>query len=140
MKYSIIIILLILSSCLSISDSEIGKPENYLLTEKEISKDCNAYQIRYYKGDNMFRFSLSGTCKELTMNDYVDEYSEFIQLYKAGLHIRRGYIIFDYYNFSDTSNVFVDSIIEITKRNFNTYVALSKIEQNSFTLKVFDKE
>lgn len=76
LKYLTITNRCILSSCFSVSDSGIGTPENYLLTEKNISNDCRAYQIRYHKGDNMFRFSLSGTCKDLSMSDYIDEYSQ----------------------------------------------------------------
>ena len=145
MKYYIIIITCILSGCFSVSDSEIsdsgiGTPENYLLTEKNISNDCRAYQIRYHKGDNMFRFSLSGTCKDLSMSDYLDEYSKFLQSYKDSLIVKRGYIIFDYYNFSDTSNVFVDSLLKITRQNFKTNVGLLEVGENSFTLKVFDKD
>ena len=140
MKHISFIFLALLAGCCTVEDSEIGKPEKYILTETIISEDCNAYQIRYFEGKNIFRFSLSGTCKQLTMDNYIKGYSDYLSLNQDSLVAKRGYIIFDYYSFKDTNNVLVDSIIEITKRKFNTFVSLSEIEKNSFTIKIFDKE
>jgi hypothetical protein len=138
MRHINFIFLILLAGCCTVGDSEIGKPEKYILTEINISEDCNAYQIRYYEGKNIFRFSLSGTCKQLTMDNYIKGYSDYLSLNQDSLVFKRGHVIFDYYSFKDTNNVLVDSIIEITKREFNSYVSLSEIEENSFTLKIFD--
>jgi hypothetical protein len=72
------------------------------------------------------------------MDNYIKGYSDYLSLNQDSLVFKRGHVIFDYYSFKDTNNVLVDSIIEITKREFNSYVSLSEIEENSFTLKIFD--
>lgn len=140
MRYFFIILLLMTGACCSVKDSEIGKPENYFSTEREISEDCTGYQIKYYSGKNIFRFSLSGACKNLTMESFLQEYTYYLSTYRDSLADKRGFIIVDYYSISNENNVLVDSIIGITKRNFETYVALSEIDDNGFTIKVFDRK
>ena len=86
----------------------------------------------------MFSFALSGPCKELTMEAYIQAYSDYLSHYRDSLLIRKGYIKLDYYSFTDTCNVLVDSIIDITKRNLKTSVTLSDIEEGYIKIKVGD--
>jgi len=141
MKNSYLLLLLILGTRCGVKDDDIGKHENYILTENNISEDCNAYQLRFNKeGEYIFSFSLSGTCKKLTKNDYIRAYKDYLSKYSDSLILKRGKIMVNYYSFSDTNNVLVDSIINVTQRNFNCHVTLSEIDDISFTLKVFDND
>lgn len=140
MRYIGIVFLLLIGSCCTVKNDEIDKPENYFLTERKISEDCNAYQIKYFSGKNVFRFSLSGKCENLTVDSFLQEYAFYLSTYRDSLMDRRGFVIVDYYSISNPNNILVDSIISITQRNFETYVALSEIDDKGFTIKVFDKE
>ena len=131
--------LFFVTSCV-IRDKEIGKPENYKLTEREISEDCIAYQMRFNDGQYIFRFSLSGPCKNLTLENYIQEYSRYLSSQRDSLVYKRGYVILDFYNLTDTNNVLLDSVINITKRNFGAFVSLSEIDSSSITIKIFDKK
>jgi hypothetical protein len=125
-----------LLSCVSKNDDEIGKPEVYTLTERKMSEDCNAYLMGFWKGGYILRFALAGSCKCLTREEYIQEYSRSLNCYWDSLANRRGYIIFDYY-FAN-SDALQDSIINITRRKFKAFVFLSEVDKNSFTIKVSD--
>lgn len=139
MRHTLIIFLLFfLISCRNQS-TEIGKPENYTLTDRDISKDCNIYQMRFKDGEYIFKFSLAGSCKSLNNENYIKEYSRYLHLYQDSLIQRRGYIIFDNYG-SDNNSILQDSVIKITKKYFKTFVTLSEVDENGFKIKVFDKK
>ena len=140
MRYSLIFFLLFsLISCEKKS-IEIGKPENYTLTERDFSKDCNIYQMRFKDGKYIFKFSLAGSCKSLNTENYIKEYSMYLNLYQDSLVTRRGYILLDYNGIDNDTNVLKDSVINITKRYFKTFVSLSKVDETSFEIKVYDKK
>jgi hypothetical protein len=139
MRHTLTVFLLFLLIACKNQNLEIGKPENYILTEKDISKDCNIYQMRFKEGEYIFKFSLAGSCKSLNADNYIKEYSRYLYTYQDSLMSRRGYIIFDYYGIND-KNVLQDSIMNITKKHFKTFVTLSEVDNNGFTIKVFDKK
>ncbi len=135
MRYELIgFLLCFLISCKN-QNADIGKPENYILTERNVSHDCNIYQMRFKEGDYIFKFSLSGTCKCLSAENYIKEYSRYLHSCQDSLINRRGYIIFDYYDINE-NNVLPNTIMNITKKHFKTFVSLSEIDKNTFTLKV----
>lgn len=130
--------MLFLYSCLD--EDKIDNPENYELTEIHLYKDdCSIYQMRFYDGDYIFRFAQSGTCPNLKGEDYISDYKKYLLKYSDNLVNKRGLITFEYYPFKDSNNLLVDSIISISKCYFKTYVSLTDISDNDFTIKVFDK-
>ena len=131
--------MLFLYSCLD--DERIDKPENYELTEiHRYQDDCSIYQMRFYSGNYIFRFAQSGACPNLKREDYILDYKKYLSKYSDSLANKRGLIIFEYYPFKDSNNILVDSIISISKRYFKSYVSLTEISTNEFTIKVFDKK
>ncbi|REC59814.1 hypothetical protein DRF65_24105 [Chryseobacterium pennae] len=133
--YKILILcFLLLLSCRK-KDKEIDYPENYILTEKAISKDCHAFQMRFNEGDFILNFSLSGYCHDIKMNDYIKEYSKYLNQYRSRFKVREGYINFNYYGIKETK-VLQDSIIEITARSFKSPVFLSESSEKNFVIKV----
>ncbi|AWK04515.1 hypothetical protein HYN56_09835 [Flavobacterium crocinum] len=130
-----IIVLFSIVSCKN-KDQNIGVADSYMLTEKHISEDCSAYQMRFKKGDYMFNFALSGTCKKLTMKDYTNEYSMYLDLYKDSLIVKKGSILIQYYGIEGDTKKFQDSIIAITKRNFKTNVSVVESGNEFFRIKV----
>ena len=119
-------------------DEEIGKPDPYILTENHISEDCGAYQMRFKDGKYIFNFALSGTCKKIKSEDYIKEYSRYLNFYNDSLVNRRGYILLQYYGINTNIKYFQESIINITKRNFKTHVSLVESDDKHFTIKVGD--
>lgn len=116
------------------NDQEIGKPENYTLSEKNVSEDCNVYQMRFYKGEYIFRFALAGPCKNLSLKSYLSEYSDYLSRNSDSLVNKRGLIIIEYYELN--KNEIQDSILDITKKSFKTDVSLYETEDSRFVLKV----
>lgn len=136
MRYTIIITsLFLLLSCKN-KDDEIGRPDPYILTEKNISEDCSAYQMRFKKGEYILNFALSGTCKKIKAEDYIKEYSRYLNLYNDSLFVRKGYILIKYYGINSNIKDFQDSVINITKRNFKTKVSLVESDSGFFMIKV----
>lgn len=136
MRYRIIITsLFLLLSCKN-KDDEIGRPDPYILTEKNISEDCSAYQMRFKDGKYIVNFALSGTCKKIKAEDYVKEYSRYLKFYNDSLVLRKGYILIQYYGIHSDIKDFQDSIINITKRNFKTKVSLVESDSDFFIIKV----
>jgi len=117
-------------------DEEIGRPDPYTLTEKNISEDCSAYQMRFKKGEYIFNFALSGTCKKVKAEDYVKEYSRNLKFYNDSLVLRKGYILIQYYGIHSDIKDFQDSMINITKRKFKTKVSLVESDDGFFIVKV----
>ena len=138
MRYTIVIaVLFLLLSCKN-KDEEIGRPDPYILTEKNISEDCSAYQMRFKDGKYIFNFALSGTCKKIIAEDYVKEYSRYLKFYNDSLVLRKGYILIQYYGIHSDIKDFQDSILNITKRNFKTHISLVDFDDEYFTIKVGD--
>ncbi|MEN2402532.1 hypothetical protein GKZ90_0022265 [Flavobacterium sp. MC2016-06] len=138
MKYTIIIIVLLFSSCKN-RDEEIGRPDPYTLTERDISEDCSAFQMRFKDGKYILNFALSGTCQNLKVEYYIKEYSRYLNFYHDSLKNRRGYIMLKYHrnSFLNTNiRDLQDSIINITKSNFKTNVSLIESDDNYFMIKV----
>ena len=133
MKYSLLIVLLVFLSCRP-SDQEIGKPENYTLSERKFSEDCSVYQMRFYKGEYILRFALAGPCKNLPLRSYLDEYSAYLSRNDNSLSNKRGLIILEYNQFNKKD--IQDAVMAITRRSFKTDVSLYETEQNRFVLKV----
>lgn len=128
-------ILFLLLSCKN-KDEEIGRPDHYILTEKNISEDCNAYQMLFKDGKYIFNFALSGTCKKINIEDYLKEYSRYLNFYNDSLVNRRGYILLQFYGIHTNIKDFQDSIIKVTKRNFTPNVSLVKSDNEFFILRV----
>jgi len=139
MKYTAMVTILFLVLSCKNKDEEIGKPDSYILTENYISEDCNIYQMRFKDGEYIFKFSLAGKCKSLNNDLYIKEYSQYLTSCHDSLIDRRGYIILDYFQ-GNNNDVLTDSIIKITRRNFKTAVSLLETNENSFTIKVYDKK
>jgi len=139
MKYTLIITALFLLLSCKNKDEEIGRPDPYILTEKNISEDCSAYQMRFKDGKYIFNFALSGTCKKIKAEDYVKEYSRYLKFYNDSLVLRKGYILIQYYGIHSDIKDFQDSIINITKRNFKTNVSLVVSDDGFFMVKVGDE-
>lgn len=121
MKYTLIITALFLLLSCKNKDEEIGRPDPYILTEKNISEDCSAYQMRFKKGHYILNFALSGTCKKLKFEEYIQEYSRYLNQYQDSLLVRKGYIMLKYHshNFLNINiKDFQDSIINVTKKKF----------------------
>lgn len=136
MKYYAILLVILFLSCKK--QEGIGLPENYVLTEKSISEDCNIFQMRFKEGKYLLKYSLAGSCKELTTEAYIREYISYLEKNYDSLAHKKGYVIFDYYGV-ENSNILQDSIIKITKRKFNTEVLLTEVDKNTFTLNISDK-
>ena len=136
MKYTLIITALFLLLSCKNKDEEIGRPDPYILTEKNISEDCSAYQMRFKKGDYILNFALSGTCKKVKAEDYVKEYSRYLKFYNDSLVLRKGYILIQYYGIHSDIKDFQDSMINITKRKFKTKVSLVESDDGFFIVKV----
>ena len=142
MKYTLIITALFLLLSCKNRDEEIGRLDPYILTEKNISEDCSAYQMRFKKGDYILNFALSGTCKKLKFEEYIQEYSRYLNHYQDSLLVRKGYIMLKYHshNFLNINiKDFQDSIINVTKRNFKTNVSLVESDDGFFIVKVGDE-
>ncbi|MDQ6473109.1 hypothetical protein RB619_20915 [Flavobacterium sp. LHD-80] len=133
MKYSMLIVFFVLLSCKH-SNQEIRKPDNYTLSEKNVSEDCNVYQMRFYKEEYIFRFALTGPCKNLSLKSYLSEYSDYLSRNGDSLINKRGLIIIEYYELNKKE--VQDSILHITKKSFKTDVSLYETEDNRFVLKV----
>ena len=133
-----IILLIILVFCVSCKshDDDIGKPENYIFTKTDIANDCNAYQMLFHDGEYIFKFSLAGNCKNLEVNNYINEYSKYLSQHKYKLKDRKGFIILDYYKIN---NILVDSIVAITKKSFEAKVSLIEVNVDNFKIKVLNK-
>ena len=136
MKYYVILFVILFLSCKK--QDGVRLPENYVLTEKNISKDCNIFQMRIKEGKYLLKYSLAGSCKELTAEAYVREYISCLDKNYDSLAHKKGYVIFDYYGV-EQSDILQDSIIKITKRKFNTEVSLTEADKNTFTLNISDK-
>lgn len=131
-------ILFLVLSCRN-KDEEIGRPDSYILTENYISEDCNIYQMRFMDGEYIFKFSLAGKCKSLSNDLYIKEYSKYLKSCHDSLLKRRGYIILDFFKANNNEDL-TDSIIKITKRDFKAAISLSETNENSFTIKIYDKK
>lgn len=137
MKFKIIIfVTLFITSCKN-NDNEIGNPENYILTKKDISDDCNSYQMLFYEGNYIFRFALAGRCKDLKYEKYMNQYSSYLTKYRNKLLKRRGFIILDDSESIINHNL-QNSILTITKNHFKTNVSVIEMNENRITIKVFD--
>ena len=134
MRYTIITILFLFLSCKS-KDDEIGRPDSYILTEKHISKDCSAFQMNFKEGKYILNFALSGTCKELKVENYTKEYSSYLTHYKDSLFVKKGYILLQYYGLNTSIKDFQDSIIHITKKKFKTD-DVSLVEEDDFFFRI----
>lgn len=130
MKCKIIFLFVVFMSCKK--QDNIGQPESYILTERNISEDCNAFQLKFKEGKYLLKFSLAGSCKKLTPKQYIQEYVSYLDKNYDSLIHKDGYVIFDYYGL-DNSKTIRDSIIKITKRKFNAEVSLT--ENNGIALR-----
>ncbi|WBV59506.1 hypothetical protein PFY12_10605 [Chryseobacterium camelliae] len=135
MKYYALLFLILFLSCKK--QDAIGLPENYVLTEKSISKDCNVFQMRFKEGKYLLKYSLAGSCEGLTAETYIREYISYLEKNYDSLAHKKGYLIFDYYRMKD-SMILKDSIVKITERKFNTTVLLAEEHKNTFTLSISD--
>ncbi len=106
--------LLFIISCKNYNN-EIDKHENYVLTEKDISENCNAYQMFFYNDEYIFKFSLAGSCKNLKKEQYINEYSNYLNKYRNKLINRRGYIILDKIETNKNYKELQNSILTKTK-------------------------
>ena len=98
--------------------------------------------MRFKKGDYILNFALSGTCKKLKFEEYIQEYSRYLNQYQDSLLVRKGYIMLKYHshNFLNINiKDFQDSIINVTKRNFKTNVSLVVSDDGFFMVKVGDE-
>ncbi|MGJ8661629.1 MAG: hypothetical protein ACSHXL_06300 [Bacteroidota bacterium] len=138
MKY-LIFISLITVGCSVKKDENLGKPDNYVVYETEKTDDCSIYQMIFKNGDYLFRFALSGACKEINQEKYLENYDRFLNENDSILK-KKGKLLFEFYNISNESDELLTEIIEATKLKFKTYVTIEKISEDRFTLRVFDKE
>ncbi|KFF23159.1 MULTISPECIES: hypothetical protein [Chryseobacterium] len=114
-------------------DDEIGKSENYFLTENRISDDCMFFQMRFSKGDYILKYSLSGSCKNLKNEVYLRNYSNYVDINYNNLKNKTGYIIIDHYEVANIES-FQQEIIRITEKKLGSSVSLFESSENSFTL------
>ncbi|MFN6348283.1 MAG: hypothetical protein ACK567_02735 [Chitinophagales bacterium] len=128
-------IIILLVSC-NYRDGEIGKIENYKLVEKAISKDCTISQLIYNDGSYICRYSLSGSCIDLSIENYINEYSYYLTQHKKEIENRSGYIIFDHYFKEKKATNFIDSIINVTKLHFSQTVKLLDSNENSVKIEI----
>ena len=133
MKY-IMLILILFYSCKH-EEKEIGKSENYILTEKKISDNCNTFQMFFKEGKYIFTFSLSGKCSGFQMKDYIIEYSNFLNSNTRNIKNRKGYIVLNFYNF-DYDDTFGNSITSITSKIFHSSVQIHEVDKEQLILKV----
>lgn len=143
LKILLITFLFSISSC-NKNDKDIGKQDAYIVTEQNLSSNCSIYQMlikskNYKKGDWFLRVALSGQCKNLTKQEYIEAYSKYLNLNQDSLRGKRGYIIIEYYGLENTNHVLQDSIVKITKKKFNANVSLKEIENDRFTIKIYDR-
>ena len=139
MKYIILTMVLFLFVSCKNNDEEIGRPDPYILTERDISEDCGAFQMRFKHGDCILNFALSGPCEQLKTEEYINEYSEYLQKYQDSLLVKKGFILLQYHshNFADTTiKNLQDSIINITKKSFKTNVSLKESGKGYFEINV----
>lgn len=132
-----IVLLFIALSCKK-NDENIGVPENYILTEKKVFDDCTFFQMMFTEGEYILKYSLAGSCKDLTTEKYLMEYSLYIEKNYNNLKYKKGYIVIDYYKV-DNLEYFQDSIIDITENKLNSNVSLYESNRNSFTLILSNK-
>ncbi|MFC3160291.1 hypothetical protein SAMN05443633_102392 [Chryseobacterium arachidis] len=137
MKYYTILLLVFFIACKKQED--IGLPENYILTEKNISDDCNIFQMRFKEGKYLLKCSLAGSCRKMTSEIYIKEYVSYLEKNYDHFAHKKGDIIFDYYGIKD-SKILQDSLLKITKRKFNNVVSLSEYDKGSFTLHISYKK
>ena len=132
MKKYISIILFILTAC---KQNIIHNPEEYYLTEKNMYDDCNLYQLFFENGDYLFKYSLAGSCNNLTKEDYIIEYTDYLKRNKALLSNRLGFIILDKFDVNDFKKV-EDTILFITKEFYKKKIYIYNSDKLSFTLKL----
>ena len=115
--------------------------DSYYFADSNIAEDCNIYKMIFKgKSDYIFRYAMAGKCEKLTLEAYESDYEKFLNDYKDSLLDKRGDIIFEYYSFSDSSNVLIDDITSISKKFFKTNVGLKEVRDNKFIISVFDKK
>jgi hypothetical protein len=136
-KYLFLIfkISILLFSC-ELKDDEIEKVENYKIIENVISKNCTIYHLVYKKAECICRFSLSGPCTNLSVENYVNEYKSYLLQNKIILNNRNGYLIFDHYFNEKKANSLMDSIFYVSNLNLKNKVYLKEKDENSFVIEI----
>ena len=97
------------------------------------------FQMRFKHGDYILNFALSGPCEQLKTEEYINEYSGYLQKYQDSFLVKKGFILIKYHglNFADTNiKNLQDSVINITKRSFKANVSLVEYDDNYFKIKV----
>jgi hypothetical protein len=134
-RYCIYSVVLIFMSCNN--NDSIHNPDTYESMESHIYSDCAIYKMVFYEGDHIFNFALAGACKDLTQGDYLDDYKKFLNENYRNICNRRGLVTFEYYFlFEKGNNDFINSIIQITKKNFNSNVSLVDVKNQKCSLKI----
>lgn len=133
LKNTVCAIVLLLVSCNM--DSDLGKPEGWTLTETRVSDNCNAYQMRFDKHSYFFRFAFSGRCDQITQDNYLRIYTEYLSSYQDSFKGSSGLILLDKID-ALTSTSYVDSVVAITAQALGGAVKLYETTENDFTIQV----
>ncbi len=97
MKYGILIFIVILALGCEIQDT-IGIPDHYRTYDSYKGCNCNVYKMEFLSGTTLFRFALSGSCKELTENEYLQEYEDYLTAYMQRWDGRNGIVYLEFYD------------------------------------------
>jgi hypothetical protein len=128
-------IIILFTSC-KYNDEEIGKIDNYKLVENRIDRSCTIYQLVFNKGEYICRYSLSGSCDNLSIQNYIFVYERYLINNKKKLNNIKGFIIFDHYFNGKKEKALIDSLIYITKLNLDHKVLVKDIDKNSFIIAI----
>ncbi|WP_297333758.1 hypothetical protein [Flavobacterium sp.] len=129
----IVIIIIFTNCCKTVQDNTLKSSYRVInLTDYE---DCNIYTMVFVpETDYLFRYALSGSCKNLDLNECLHLYNSLFEDSNLELYDCNGKkIIIELYNYT---NEVKDSLVKITERQLNRKVKISKEWKGGFEVRI----
>lgn len=119
-------------------DTDLGKPDNYVIYESSKDSTCGIYSLIFKRGDCVFLHAMSGPCENIEVGDYVTAYQKLLND-NDSLLVKRGRLVFQYHSLQNTNDTLLNLIVDVSKSKFKTYVSAIEVSDQYFILQVSDK-
>jgi hypothetical protein len=118
------------------SASSSNERDNYRIKDYKIAKDCNFYVSVFEQGAYVFRFALSGSCRELNNTEFIERYRKSLIEHKS--KSRKGLLVIDYYKEMQLSSNEIQKLYDLTKSLLKHFsVKIINVKNERITIKLY---
>lgn len=119
------------------NDPKTEGANKYSLVDYHYSDNCNIYKMIFSEEKCVFRVALSGSCNELTADEYVKNVDAFLNSYSDSLSFSSdNYLRLEYYSSTGIDKEHIDQIITLLKIRLDKEFILSESWEEGAELKV----